>query len=1128
MPRPGCADVRDGARGARGPRRSRAALVVCIALGAVVSLAACERGQPPAAPTNAAASAAPSPAALAAMDRGVGLMGQFDFDAARTVFAALVKERPGWLDARLNLALATLNRQQDGDEPAAAAMIRDVLKERPADLRARYLLGIIALHSASAQEAEPHLREVVDKDPADAYAKYFLGQATLAQGRAADALALFDGAVALEPHLRSADYAASQALQRLQRADEAAVRLERFQRQRNNPLARLAEFKYTRMGEKAQAIGSAPTTAASTAPVALPAGALFAAAQKLDAGARKPAALPRFVAAADLDGDGEIDFYVPGGDGPGTVLLRRGERFEPQPTHPLAALRGVTFAAFGDLDNDGRVDAVLCGPRVAPRALRHLPDGTWKPAVVPALNTIAGARDCLLVDADHDGDLDLLVVTQRGTRTVIANNGDGSFQSLEGKLPKAPAGAARQFVTADLDQDRDLDLVLLHDGGAHEVLQNDRAWAWKAAAGFDAFVATPAVAAVAADLDVNGSVQIVTLDDQLAVRRWARGKDGAWTAQVIVPAQGAPAAGVRPQLAVVDLDGDGRPEIVATTPTGVAAFRVAADRADKIWNDDDAVHAWTVVTRDASGPGLVVSRRDGSFDWIAPGPGRHAFAAVAPSGRADAATQVRSNASGIGVRLGLRAAGRWATADTLRNTAGPGQSVLPVALGLGGAARADFVTLDWPDGVMQTELGVPARALTKVAETQRQLSSCPVIFAWNGERFSFVSDFLGVGGLGYLVKPGEYAPPRPWENFLLPAAALQPKDGRYAIKIAEPMEETAYIDQVQLVAHDLPPGWDMALDERMGIGAPDVTGKPLYFRREALPVRATNERGEDVTAAVRTADLVAAEPGAKDPRFVGRLAGNFSLTLEFATDLDRGDGQGVLIFDGWIEYPYSQTMFAAWQAKADYRAPTLEARGADGRWRAVLPEFGYPAGMPRRAAVPVPRLPRGTRALRLTTNQEIYWDRVVFAWTEPAPVARTALTMVVAEQAQRGFARRTTAAQQRPFYDYAHRAPLWDTRVQDGYYTRLGRIEPLVAAHDDAVAVIGPGEEIHLEFAATLPPLAQGWTRRFVLETRGWAKDMDLYTGDGERVGPMPTSGRDAGERDRLNAQFNTRWQSGR
>src|SRR4051812_38953557 len=172
----------------------------------------------------------------------------------------------------------------------------------------------------------------------------------------------------------------------------------------------------------------------------------------------------------------------------------------------------------------------------------------------------------------------------------------------------------------------------------------------------------------------------------------------------------------------------------------------------------------------------------------------------------------------------------------------------------------------------------------------------------------------------------------------------------------------------------------------MGISRPEVTGRAFYFRREALPRNVGNDRGEDVTEALRDADLKAADPGEHDRRFIGRLTRDHVLTLEFAADLDAGDGEPILVVDGWIEYPYSQTMFAAWQARADYRVPTLEAKGSDGRWRALLKEFGYPAGMPRRMAVPLPRLPKGTRSLRLRTNQQIYWDRIAVAWNEPIDI----------------------------------------------------------------------------------------------------------------------------------------------
>ena len=95
-----------------------------------------------------------------------------------------------------------------------------------------------------------------------------------------------------------------------------------------------------------------------------------------------------------------------------------------------------------------------------------------------------------------------------------------------------------------------------------------------------------------------------------------------------------------------------------------------------------------------------------------------------------------------------------------------------------------------------------------------------------------------------------------------------------------------------------------------------------------------------------------------------------------------------------------------------------------------------------------------------------------------------------------------------------------------GWYTRLGPVTELVAHHDDAVAVFGPGEEVELRFEA--PPNAPaGWTRRYVLEARGWAKDMDLFTRDGETLAPLPSSGRDPARARQLHERYNLRWLDG-
>ena len=86
----------------------------------------------------------------------------------------------------------------------------------------------------------------------------------------------------------------------------------------------------------------------------------------------------------------------------------------------------------------------------------------------------------------------------------------------------------------------------------------------------------------------------------------------------------------------------------------------------------------------------------------------------------------------------------------------------------------------------------------------------------------------------------------------------------------------------------------------------------------------------------------------------------------------------------------------------------------------------------------------------------------------------------------------------------------------------------LLAARDDAVAVLGPGDEVTVEVLAPPPPPA-GWTQRLILDVAGWCKDMDLFTGDGETIEPMPAR---QGSRDaaaiRLDERTRTRFRAGR
>jgi hypothetical protein len=195
-----------------------------------------------------------------------------------------------------------------------------------------------------------------------------------------------------------------------------------------------------------------------------------------------------------------------------------------------------------------------------------------------------------------------------------------------------------------------------------------------------------------------------------------------------------------------------------------------------------------VLVRDGQrGASLLFLDDDGRLTELPPGPGRYEFVLLALTGKEDTAESMRSNLSGIGTQVALRHGATWTMGSTFSRDSGPGQSLQPLAMGLAGKEAADFVAINWSDGVFQTELDLAAGQLYRIPETQRQLSSCPVLFAWDGKEYRFISDLLGVGGLGFFVSPGQAAEPRPWEYLLFPKDSLVARGGRLQIKISEPM-----------------------------------------------------------------------------------------------------------------------------------------------------------------------------------------------------------------------------------------------------------------------------------------------------------------------------------------------------
>ena len=1074
----------------------------------------------PAAPANFE----PTPELIAANNRGVALMGQFRYHDAVELFSELAKQHPQCVEVQVNLAIALLNEDQAGKR--AEPILAEVLKAQPDNLQANYCLGLILHHAGRSPEALPFLQKVHQADPTDPYAIFLLGYCYEAESKE-KALEWYQKAIALDPLFYTACYRQFE-LERLARKPTAES-LKRVSALRNSPTAKAWELKYTRMGPKAMAITLGHPADVAAAGPAFAEPQAVAAAEALRASG-DAAAVPT-ITACDLDGDTRVDLFLTSArkteaGQAGALLWQQSDgTFKLDTEHALAQVVNVMAAVWGDFNNDGLVDAYLC--RRGPNQMwRQVEKGRWED-VTQATNTAGGDHvtvDAAAFDADHDGDLDLFLVNEDAPNELLNNNrdGQGTFQSITETAKVGGNGApSKAAIVVDLDADLDLDLVVLKKSPPHEVYRNDLEWKYEPSTALDALAKTDVAAAAAGDTDADGRAEIFALTQEGLVR-WARDAGGTWQGKVL-DAQAATDK-LPAQLALADVNGDGQLELVGGRG-GWQTTRLNAVAGPALGASGDVpLAAWTLAVLDASrGPAVVGLPADrGPVIWH-PAADRSPFVAVTLANEHTGGARCRSNMSGIGARCEFRVGARWTVVEPLGNDSGPGQNLQPIVAGLGSAKEADFLSIQWPDGVGQVEMNLAAGP-HRIVESDRMPSSCPVLFAWNGREYAFVTDLLAVGGLGYLTAPGQYAPADPTESFLLPEHSLRERGGRYELKLTEPMQELTYLDHTRLEAFDVPPGWQMALDERLAINGPQPTGQPFYYRELQLPIRATNDRGQDVTSLVTLADQRAAPVGAVDERFVGRLARNHVLTLEFSAPLAGNDL--VLLGEGWVEFPYSQTVFAAWQAQEKFAAPTLEACGADGQWQVVCREFGYPGGMPRGFSLPLRELPAGTRLLRITTNLELYWDRLAVVRVEQCPaVQRHELRLCAAEVREGGFIPRITRDQQRPDFDYGQRLPFASTRDPAGCYTRFGPAEELVRESDNALAIFGPGEEVSFEFAQA-PACPSGWTRRFVLHVVGWCKDMDFYTQHGTTVEPVPHQGPVSARSVELHERYNTRFQN--
>ena len=793
-------------------------------------------------------------------------------------------------------------------------------------------------------------------------------------------------------------------------------------------------------------------------------------------------------------------------------------------------------------------------------------------------------------DYDHDGDIDLYVMRsapakyvspsgRTGYNTLWRNNGDRTFTDVTDSTGLFGNTSSVAAVGTDFNNDRAVDLVVTGGAKGPTLFENQREGKFQLRELWGKNGPSRPTGVAVLDFDHDGWMDIALANEAApAITLWRNNRGKSFDPVSLPVPQWFQAFGV----AAFDYDNDGWVDVIAVGETpgkGKGEIRLFRNLGPDGFKDVTAdvgldkvelSEPRNIITGDFDNDGatdlLITQSRQPAVLLRNEGGNQNHWMRLALKGLND-------NKSAIGTKVEVFAGGNRQKFEIYGSNGYLGQNSTDIVVGLGDSTEADIVRMLWPTGVLQDEIQVAGDKQQDFLEIDRRGSSCPTLFVWNGERYEFVADMLGAGVVGHWVGPGQRDIPRPVEYIKIdrnmirgkensrphgachaersegpvhspascsdpspPKAAAQDDKGSVSpektlsFRFMEPLEEAVYLDQVRLMAVDHPGDVEAYPNEYFASNPPYPPFKIVVSHDARPPAGAWDDHGHDVLP-----DLLA-----------HRYFGDFALTqfLGFAKPhsltLDLGDayrgGPLWLLLHGEVEYFSANSMYAASQAGIEAISPYVEAllpngRDANGQWKRVIDDMGFPAGGPRTMTADLTgKLPPGTRKIRITTNLQVYWDNILIDRTEqsreiPQPGESAGLRDDADGNQDRGRNLRLTPVplvradlefHGYPFkiegtppgnvqYVYEKASATGPYTRPSGTYTRYGDVLPLLIATDDKLAVFGSGDEIRLDFdPSRLPVLPTGWVRDYFFAANGYEKDMDFYAAEGNYVAPLP------------------------
>lgn len=1071
---------------------------------------------------------------------GAAYMEQFKHEEAIKQFRQVLASDPNFILARINLALALFYLN---DSKSALEEARSAIKLAPDNLHARYVFAMALRSEKLYDEALIEFNKVLASDPNDSACNIQIGQLYSQKQQYALAIPAFKKALDSESYNATAAYSLAQALIRSGKTAEGQQMLGKFQQLRASGYATTLGNVYGEKGRYGEAVlstGIEPELVNKQVPnvqfnmatspampdfnVKMPPLSSSVSIKlkkseyndKIKMDLVKPFATSLTV--ADLNNDISPEFIISAIDERGVPFLKivqndgNGKYIDITDKLKIKSSDYVVGAVCGDYDNDGKTDIALFGYQTL--KLWHnngdagFEDITQKSGL-PASYTYWGMT-AAWVDYDHDNDIDLFIgnfadISKWPSNTDTAvfpddfpgspnklfrNNGNGTFTDV---TESTGLGGGNNKTTAvvctDFDNHRDIDFVIANYKAPVQLFSNQRNGTFKDVAQSTGFNFNGATFSVAAgDLNKDGYIDFYFTDIVASSALLLSDGKGSFSQTM----SGKPAAYAQ----IADIDNDGLLDIIGSDYIlrNIGEFKTMQPILDnRILLNNNRAFASVDLNKDGS-LDLVTFSNGSLLVLYNEGAGKN-YVALNLDGKS-------SNRSAIGTKAEIRSGSLRQKLEVYSSSPSPAATGL--SFGLGFRNTVDTVQLLWPGGVLQSELDVKALAVNTFEELDRKGTSCPILYAWNGTQFDFVTDFLGGSAIGYLTSPGKYNYPDTDEYIRITSDQLKENNGLLSLRMNNQLEEVIYFDAAKLTVIDHPVDVEIYPDEKLLPAPPYLPLKLFSVKSARPPLAAVDENGNDILSLITKIDR-------QYPENFEQL--NFKgYTNEHAIILDLGDLKGadrpLLLMKAWIDYADSTSNLAASQAGAKLIPPYLQVKNKNGEWETVIEQMGFPAGLPKTMTVDLTgKFLSDDYKVRIVTSMRIYWDQILVETSgEQSPVQMRTLKPVTATLEWRGFPKEYSPDGRMPkIYDYNVIEPTAPWKTHKGNYTAYGDVLELLTSPDDMYVITRNGDEIHLDFdARKLPPLRNGWTRTYLLYANGFGKDMDINSARPDSVGELP------------------------